>query len=83
MTPHGRRFFARKGIDANALEHGRRPLCRCCLDWSERRYHLGGVLGAVIFERILAEGWAVCEPKTRVVRFSGTGEGKLSAWFSR
>jgi DNA-binding transcriptional ArsR family regulator len=83
MTPDGRRFFARKGIDANALEHGRRPLCRCCLDWSERRYHLGGVLGAVIFERILAEGWAVCEPKTRVVRFSGTGEGKLSAWFSR
>src|SRR5215468_2805040 len=61
MTPAGRRFFAGNGIHADDLERGRRPLCRCCLDWSERRYHLGGVLGAVIFARIIDEGWAACE----------------------
>ena len=83
MTPAGRRFFAGKGIDAGDLERGRRPLCRCCLDWSERRYHLGGVLGAIIFTRIIDEGWAACEAKTRVVRFSPVGERKLAAWFSR
>jgi hypothetical protein len=83
LTQDGRRFFAGKGIDIDGLDHGRRPLCRCCLDWSERRYHLSGMLGAAIFDNILASRWAVREPKTRVVRFSETGERKLVAWFSR
>jgi len=83
MTQDGRRFFAEKGIDVDRLDHGRRPLCRCCLDWSERRYHLSGLLGAAIFDDILAMRWAVREPKTRVVRFSETGERKLVAWFTR
>jgi len=83
LTQDGRRFFVAKGIDIDRLDHGRRPLCRSCLDWSERRYHLSGVLGAVIFEKILASRWAVREPKTRVVRFSDAGERKLVAWFSR
>ena len=42
----GERFFARLGIDVAALSRGRRPLSRLCLDWSERRPHLGGALGA-------------------------------------
>jgi hypothetical protein len=83
LTQDGQRFFARNGIDIASLKPGRRPLCRCCLDWSERRYHLSGVLGAAIFQKILAQRWAVCEPKTRVVRFSASGERKLQAWFSR
>jgi DNA-binding transcriptional ArsR family regulator len=83
LTSTGRDFFARGGIDVDGLDGGRRPLCRCCLDWSERRYHLSGVLGAVIFQKILAQRWAVCEPKTRVVRFSAAGESRLKAWLSR
>jgi len=83
LTPEGRRFFAANGIDIDDLGRGRRPLCRCCLDWSERRYHLGGVLGAAIFEEILGRRWAGREAKTRVVRFSATGERKLVAWFTR
>ncbi len=50
VTRDGQRFFAKAGIDIEALEAGRRPLCRPCLDWSERRSHLGGVLGAAVFE---------------------------------
>jgi DNA-binding transcriptional ArsR family regulator len=83
LTPEGRRFFAANGIEIDDLGHGRRPLCRCCLDWSERRYHLGGVLGAAIFEEILGRRWAGRDAKTRVVRFSATGERKLVAWFTR
>jgi DNA-binding transcriptional ArsR family regulator len=83
LMPEGRRFFAAKGIDVDDLESARRPLCRCCLDWSERRYHLGGVLGAAILEDILGQRWAVREAKTRVVRFSAAGERKLTAWFTR
>jgi DNA-binding transcriptional ArsR family regulator len=83
LTRSGRRFFAKNGIDIAGLERGRRPLCRCCLDWSERRYHLSGVLGATIFDQVLARRWAAREPKTRVVRFSEAGERKLVAWFTR
>ena len=83
ITREGRRFFAKGGIDLDALEGGRRPLCRPCLDWSERRTHLSGTLGAAIFDHILELRWAVREAKTRIVRFSATGEQKLTAWFSR
>lgn len=83
VTEGGRRFFARSGIDLEALEAGRRPLCRPCLDWSERRTHLGGVLGAAVFNHVLAQGWAVREARTRIVRFSASGEQKMRSWFSR
>jgi DNA-binding transcriptional ArsR family regulator len=83
VTAEGRKFFARSGLDLAPLEHGRRPLCRPCLDWSERRSHLSGMLGTAIFERVLARGWAVRQPGTRVVRFSPDGERRMKAWLSR
>ena len=83
MTADGRTFFADSGIDVDALVKSRRAPCRCCLDWSERKFHLGGTLGAAILDRIVAKGWAVREAKTRIVRFSSGGERKLQAWFSR
>jgi DNA-binding transcriptional ArsR family regulator len=83
ITEEGRRFFAKSGIDLDEPGQGRRPLCRPCLDWSERRAHLSGILGAAIFDFVLARGWAARERKTRVVRFSPTGEQKMRAWFSR
>jgi DNA-binding transcriptional ArsR family regulator len=82
VTQAGRRFFAKGGIDVGALDRGRRPLCRPCLDWSERRSHLGGALGSAVFDRITALGWAVCEARTRIVRFSAGGERKMKAWIS-
>ena len=83
LTDRGRRFFDRRGIDVDALARSRRELCRCCLDWSERRYHLGGMLGAAILDEIVAQGWAVREPKSRIVRFSPAGERKLQAWWPK
>ena len=83
VTAEGRRFFAKAGFDVEALEAGRRPLCQPCLDWSERRSHLSGTLGAAILKYIVARGWADREAKSRVVRFSAAGEQKLKAWFSR
>ena len=83
VTEDGRRFFAKSGIDVGALGGIRRPVCRPCLDWSERRTHLSGALGAAVFEYVLGQGWAVREKKTRIVRFSPAGEQKMRAWFSR
>jgi len=83
LTERGRRFFAGRGIDVETLERGRRALCRCCLDWSERRFHLGGTLGAAILDEIVAQGWAVREKKSRIVRVSPAGERQLRAWWPR
>jgi DNA-binding transcriptional ArsR family regulator len=81
VTAEGRRWFVQRGIDIDALARGRRELCRCCLDWSERSYHLGGALGAAIFNEMLSRGWAAREARTRVVRFSAAGEQRVNAWF--
>ncbi len=83
LTQDGRSFFVKGGIDIDALERVRRPLCRTCLDWSERRSHLGGALGGAILDRIVALGWAVREARTRIVRFPPAGEQKLKAWIAR
>jgi DNA-binding transcriptional ArsR family regulator len=83
LTREGQDFFERADIDIGALDSGRRPLCRPCLDWSERRSHLGGTLGAAILDHVVARRWAVREPKSRIVRFSTAGEQKMTAWFSR
>jgi len=83
LTREGQDFFECAGIDIGELDSGRRPLCRPCLDWSERRSHLGGTLGAAILDHVVARRWAVREAKSRVVRFSPAGEQKLKAWFAR
>lgn len=69
----GPRFFADAGIDLSNLSGKRRPVCRACLDWSVRRSHLAGALGAAILDRILAEKWARRDPQSRAVRFTPTG----------
>jgi DNA-binding transcriptional ArsR family regulator len=55
VTPDGRRWFAEVCGEEEPL--GRRPLVRTCLDWTERRSHLGGALGAALLRAALAEGW--------------------------
>ena len=72
-TAAGRTFLAGLGLDLAALERGRAPLCRECLDWSERRSHLAGSLGRALFARMETLGWARREAGSRVVRFSPEG----------
>lgn len=80
LTARGRRFFSEFGIDIDPLERGRRPLCLACLDWSERRHHLGGALGAALLEQLCERGWARREPG-RVVAFTPRGEKAFLAAF--
>ena len=74
LTPAGERFVSELGIDASAHRDERRPACRVCLDWSVRRHHLAGSVGAALLQRIYALGWARRETGSRVVRFSPAGE---------
>ncbi|HET6432513.1 helix-turn-helix transcriptional regulator [Dyella sp.] len=56
LTADGEAWCLRQGIDVPALRRQRRPLCRSCLDWSERRPHLAGALGAALLQRLLEQG---------------------------
>jgi DNA-binding transcriptional ArsR family regulator len=81
LTEPGERFCQGLSIDIAALERGRRPLCLACLDWSMRRHHLAGALGAAILSRCFGLGWARPHRVTRAVSFSALGERSLRARF--
>jgi len=81
LSRKGRRSFEGFGIDVEALARLRRPLCRACLDWSERRHHLAGALGAALLARFVALGWARMAQGSRVVAFSPPGERALRERF--
>lgn len=73
LTDKGARLFEDFGIDIDTLRKARRPTCKTCLDWSERRFHLGGGLGAALLNELYARKWAKREEGTRVVRFTRDG----------
>lgn len=73
LTDAGAVLFERLGIDLAILRRARRPICRACLDWSERRFHLGGGLGAAVLAALHERGWAKREDRSRVVRFTNSG----------
>ncbi len=84
LTPEGERFLEKNlQISPNMLAHPRRPVCKACLDWSERRHHLAGTLGAALMARFTELKWAARDstPGSRVVNFSRTGEKRFGALF--
>ncbi len=83
LTTKGRQFFLDMDINVSALESQRRPLCRTCLDWSMRRYHLAGGLGKSILDHCLKKRWARRIKDSRVVTFSALGERELRKLFCR
>jgi len=83
LSPRGRRQFIAEGIDVCALKRNNRPLCRSCLDWSERRHHLAGPLGAAILGLILDRGWASRDRNGRAILFSGEGERRFADFLGK
>jgi hypothetical protein len=81
LTAEGARFVAKLGIDLSALDKSRRPLCKTCLDWSVRRSHLAGSLGAAILARLYELKWARRELGNRVVTFTPKGATRSTESF--
>jgi DNA-binding transcriptional ArsR family regulator len=84
LISEGERFLSESlQISTEALAHPRRPLCKSCLDWSERRHHLAGTLGAAILNRLTELKWAARDatPGSRVVNFTRNGEKRFAALF--
>ncbi|MTH79027.1 ArsR/SmtB family transcription factor [Paracoccus aestuariivivens] len=80
LTSCGWERLAAIGVTRDGLPRGNRPLCRACLDWSQRRHHLAGAIGKAVLDQILALDWARRLPMSRVVSFTPEGERRFRQW---
>ncbi len=80
LAPEGAAEFGRFGIDAGRLEQRTRPLLRPCLDWSERRYHLAGSLGAALTSAFADRRWIATREASRIVTVTSQGQAGLRDW---
>jgi DNA-binding transcriptional ArsR family regulator len=81
VTERGERELDRLGLDLESLRLGRRSFTRACLDWSERRYHLAGALGAAIAIRCFELGWIERRGSGRAVAVTSAGRSELQRRF--
>ena len=82
VTPPGLAFFREFGLDLRAEgKPGARVFCRPCLDWSERRLHIGGTLGAALAARCFALNWLRRHDDSRAVAVTPAGEHGLRETF--
>lgn len=81
LSADGEIWLQAFGIELSALRRSRRKFAHQCLDWSERKDHLGGALGAAIAQRMLALGWIVRTRHSRVVTITDTGHAALAERF--
>jgi DNA-binding transcriptional ArsR family regulator len=73
VTPSGEDLFRSFGFEVRSKSPSRRPFCRPCLDWSERRPHLAGALGAAIAARCFELDWIARIRDTRAVLITQKG----------
>jgi DNA-binding transcriptional ArsR family regulator len=82
LSAAGERLLNEFGIDAHAIRNQKRALCRVCMDWSERRHHLAGAVGAALLARVIELGWAVRDKSSRAVCFRPNGERAFRNYFA-
>ncbi len=80
LGSRGAAGFGELGIDVGQLEQRTRPLLRPCMDWSERKHHLAGSLGAAVTAAMLGRKWIARREASRVVSVSETGLTGLRDW---
>jgi DNA-binding transcriptional ArsR family regulator len=74
LSAAGERLICELGIDARLIRSQKRAACRVCMDWSERRHHLAGAVGAALLARVIELGWAVRDRSSRAIHFRPHGE---------
>jgi DNA-binding transcriptional ArsR family regulator len=81
VTPEGARALAALGIDVEATRALRRKFCFACLDWSERRPHIGGGLGSALLGVALKRKWVVRDLDSRALSITAYGRREMQARF--
>lgn len=74
VSTEGEAWFNVLGIDINLLKRQKRSFARPCLDWSERKHHLAGSLGAALLNRMIIDGWVRKEKDSRTMIVTRKGE---------
>jgi hypothetical protein len=74
ITEAGTRFITDFGIDLSVLSSTRRHFCRLCLDWTERRPHIAGAVGAALTKRYFDLGWTERMKHSRAVIVTASGK---------
>lgn len=80
-TLDGETFLTELGIDMVTLGSSKRPICKTCLDWSVRRSHLAGSLGAALLSHFIEYHWARRSDTPRLIVFTPIGEQKFNKLF--
>jgi DNA-binding transcriptional ArsR family regulator len=81
LTKRGATELTSLGLDIDDVARGRRAFARACLDWSERRYHLAGALGAALTARLFELQWIERRRPNRSVTVTALGRDGLSDHF--
>lgn len=81
-TKQSARIFRKLEIDLREAHAQRRSFAPSCIDWTERRLHVAGALGAAILERFLSERWIIRNSRDRAVRITPAGRAALAHHFS-
>jgi DNA-binding transcriptional ArsR family regulator len=81
VTESGALFLAGLGLNLETGRRSRRPFCRACLDWTERRPHLAGVVGAALARRCFELGWIERRRDSRALAITRAGERGFAASF--
>ena len=81
LTDGGARLLQRFGVAPAPKTKSRRVYCRPCLDWSERRYHVAGFVGAEICRCCLERGWLTRMRDTRALQLTPEGRSGLAETF--
>ncbi len=74
VTGKGETWFDALGINMSELKKQKRHLAKPCLDWSERKHHLAGALGAALLNRMIADGWVRRVADSRAITVTRKGE---------
>lgn len=81
LTEKGRAWLKTWGIDEDEARKKRRVFAFACIDWTERRPHLGGALGAVVADKFFEQGWIVRDANSRAVHLTTSGRDALKREF--
>jgi hypothetical protein len=81
LTPSGTKAFEALGIDVEAAQTLRRRFAYPCVDWSERRPHLGGALAAALLRVALKKKWVLQDLDSRALRVTSFGRREMMTRF--
>ena len=82
LNAAGTAAFERLGVDVDAARKLRRRFACPCLDWSERKPHIGGALGAAMLQLALKKGWVEQDLDSRALHVAPKGQRQMLAAFA-